>query len=1000
MPRNLVKHILFKINLLVLIVMLLPLSGMTQELKFTNFGIEHGLPSSEVYSVIQDQQGYIWGSTDAGIFKYNGIEFKVYTVKDGLPHTTIFHLTEDSQGRIWMAGINNKIAYIQDNRIVQVAANKQLAEYLKLPASIITCIREDSNGDILLGSNVFPIRITANGNYSDAFAMEFSDPAVSVSISGNQPGLLLTSNNGLQTTPYSWLLSIQTATIKQQVRLPPALKSKSINSFLRACMTTDQTVYFSFGRILGMLRANSSPFFQPTEHLTSFINCDTDNGVWVGTYSGGLYYYPDGDLQKKPFVFLKGLTPTGITQDYEGGIWISTIERGLYYAPSKYAFHYNSTPPINTAVNGLHRLNDNMVIGTTTEGNYFQCNHDGEIVQLTNNPTHGFREFTRFAIFEGQISVSGYNAGTLHPDLSYATLFKDHYGRPISGTDIVQYDKRTHWMCSDAFLYELIDGRIASSISFPARCNVIYLDREQDLLWIGTHKGLYTIHLTSPDRAVKIVKHPILNTDKITALRAFPDGQLIVATKSNGLFIAPSGKTEPWIRIQQKDALATDECRALAVQDHRHLWVATTQGISQIAFSDEKHGAYRINNINLSNGLISNEINALAIVGNTLWIASKKGIQYLQLDKILSHVTPPKVVVSEMMLNGTELSALDALEFRHDQNTFRLKIDVLSFKTPGKKAYYYRLSGRDVHLKRGNSDYLELQNLDPGLYTLEIFGVNSNGLLSRNPLKYSFRILPPFWSTWWFITLMALAFVTSGFLLFRWRLSISNRKQEEKNRYRQQLSNYQLTALRAQMNPHFIFNAFNGIQRYVLQKDKFETYQYITKFSQLIRDVLEESSNDHIPLEKEIEMICRYVEIEQLRFENGFDFQLDLQLEEDDLTLEIPGMLLQPLLENAIWHGIMPLQNRRGRLHVVIAGNEDYLSISVTDNGIGRAASDQIKKDVKHNSFGTRLLFDRIQLMNENMTNQRITIEFIDLMDAESASMGTQVILNIHFFNR
>lgn len=981
-------------------IVLLPFFGVTQELKFTNFGTEHGLPSSEVYSVIQDQQGYIWGSTDAGIFKYNGIDFKVYTVKDGLPHTTIFHLTEDSQGRIWMAGINNKIAYIKDNRIVQVAANKQLAALLKLPASIITCIREDSNGDILLGTNMFPIRINAKGNYSDAIAMEFSDPAISGSISGNQQGLLLTANNALQATPYSWLLSVQTATINQRVQLPATLRSNRINNFLRACMTNDQTVYFSFGRILGMLHANSPPFFQPTEHLTSFINCDTDDGVWVGTYSGGIYYYPDGDLQKKPFVFLKGLTPTGITQDYEGGIWISTIERGLYYAPSKYAFHYNSTPLINTAVNGLHRLNDDMVIGTTTEGTYFQGNSDGEIVQLTNNPTHGFREFTRFSVFEGHISVSGYNAGILRPDLSYATRFNDHYGRAISGTDIVQYDKHTHWMCSDAFLYRLVDGRITESFSIPARCNVMYLDREQDILWLGTHEGLYTFHLSTSDRVAKIVNHPILNTERITAIRAFQNGQLIVATKSSGLFIAPSGKTETWTHIQQKDALATDECRALAVQDNLHLWVATTQGISQIAFSDEKHNTYRIHNINLSNGLISNEINAIAIVGDKLWIASKKGIQYLHLDKILSHVTPPKVVVSELMLNGRELSALDAHEFSHDQNTFRLKIDVLSFKIPGKKEYYYRLSGRDVHLKRGNSDYLELQNLDPGQYTLEIFGVNSNGLLSRNPLKYSFHILPPFWSTWWFITLMVLTFVTAGFLLFRWRLAINNRKQEEKNRYRQQLSNYQLTALRAQMNPHFIFNAFNGIQRYVLQKDKFETYQYITKFSQLIRDVLEESSNDHIPLEKEIEMIRRYVEIEQLRFENGFDFQLDIQLDEDDLTLEIPGMLLQPLLENAIWHGIMPLQNRRGRLHVVIGGNEDYLSISVTDNGIGRAASNQIKKDVKHNSFGTRLLLDRIKLMNENMANQQITIEFIDLMDAASASMGTQVILNIHFFNR
>lgn len=197
-------------------------------------------------------------------------------------------------------------------------------------------------------------------------------------------------------------------------------------------------------------------------------------------------------------------------------------------------------------------------------------------------------------------------------------------------------------------------------------------------------------------------------------------------------------------------------------------------------------------------------------------------------------------------------------------------------------------------------------------------------------------------------------------------------KRAEKAGVERKLAEYRLEALRAQMNPHFVFNAINGIQSKILQKDPHEAYTYLAKFSQLIRLFLTGTMQQYVALSTEIESIRLYVEFEQLRFDDSFDFELMVSPDLEDEGLQIPSMIIQPFVENAIWHGLMPLKDRKGRVSIKIEKLEEHLLVTVTDNGVGMLKSKSKHRAGGHTSFGIELTRKRIELLTNQ--NGKITV--------------------------
>jgi len=222
-----------------------------------------------------------------------------------------------------------------------------------------------------------------------------------------------------------------------------------------------------------------------------------------------------------------------------------------------------------------------------------------------------------------------------------------------------------------------------------------------------------------------------------------------------------------------------------------------------------------------------------------------------------------------------------------------------------------------------------------------------------------------------------------------------NELQLQKLESQKQLSDLEMQVLRSQMNPHFIFNCLSSINRFILKNETETASDYLTKFSRLIRMVLNNSMQELISLEDELEMLRLYLELEQLRFKNAFDYNITCITEIDADNIFIPPLIVQPFAENAIWHGLMH-KDEKGQLNIEVSQEDNYLFFKITDDGIGRKQSGALasKSATKHKSMGLRITADRIaMLQSSNGIESPVTIN--DLVNTDGSTAGTEVIIKM-----
>lgn len=219
-----------------------------------------------------------------------------------------------------------------------------------------------------------------------------------------------------------------------------------------------------------------------------------------------------------------------------------------------------------------------------------------------------------------------------------------------------------------------------------------------------------------------------------------------------------------------------------------------------------------------------------------------------------------------------------------------------------------------------------------------------------------------------------------------------HKKKQKETQFEKNILEFQQQALRAQMNPHFIFNAINSIQKFILKENKQKAYDYLSKFAKLIRIVLNNSREKNLMLSQELEMINLYVELEQLRFNDAFEFEINKDKNINEFNTTVPVMLLQPYIENAIWHGLMNLENKRkGILKLNIKEQSGSLKIKIEDNGIGREKAREYRKADSHKSVGMMLTEQRLQMINKMQGYVKAEVTITDLYDEHKEPVGTRV---------
>ncbi|MBI3233536.1 MAG: histidine kinase, partial [Bacteroidetes bacterium] len=362
----------------------------------------------------------------------------------------------------------------------------------------------------------------------------------------------------------------------------------------------------------------------------------------------------------------------------------------------------------------------------------------------------------------------------------------------------------------------------------------------------------------------------------------------------------------------------------------------------------------------------------------------------------LKSVIAPITYITGFAIAERDTVLTDNLVLKYNQNNIRIAIDGLSYSSRGHFNYKYRMIGLDSNWIETNSrnNFARFSSLPPGSYTFEVAAVNENGLASK-PAMLHFSINKPFWFQWWFIASVLLVVGITVLWIYTVRLnSVKNKAKVllDKTLLEQNLRASELTALKAQMNPHFIFNALNSIQEFILLNDKQTAQKYLGKFSDLMRLYLDMSQHQTISLDDEIKTLKLYLELESIRFEDSFTYHLHIGKNILGEDKKIPPMIIQPYIENALKHGLLHKKNNRELRVSFELQNEQTLLCVVEDNGIGREASFEInqKRIKKFSSFSTGATSRRLELLNHGRTRQ-IGVTYTDMKDAEGHALGTQV---------
>ena len=340
------------------------------------------------------------------------------------------------------------------------------------------------------------------------------------------------------------------------------------------------------------------------------------------------------------------------------------------------------------------------------------------------------------------------------------------------------------------------------------------------------------------------------------------------------------------------------------------------------------------------------------------------------------------------------------LKVKYQTTHFTFDYIGIKLSNPSSVRYKYMLEGFDESWSSStDATFATYSNLPSGKYTFKVIAGDVMGIWNKSPAVFSFEILPPFWTKWWFVLLCVLAGLLILWGIFRWRVTELRKKhQTQQLEYKSKLLLLEHQSLNSSMNRHFIFNALNSIQYYMNKEDKFSAHKYLSRFAKLIRMNLDSSMSNLVPVSEEIDRLDLYLQIELMRFEGKFQYSINIAEDIDTESIEIPPMLLQPYVENSILHGILPA-DKTGQIDIRIEhGPDQSIIFSIQDNGIGieESKARKLLKKSPHVSRGTSITAQRIQLLGA-MNNINITINGpFELRDAKNAVSGTRVELIIH----
>lgn len=1014
-PGNSKKRLLISVSFLVF--SLAPVVIKAQNFNIRSFTSREGLAHNDVTAITADSSGFMWFGTWDGLSRYDGYSFKNYYHRPddslSLPYFSVRDLAVDGADNLWLLTDIFTLAKYDRTRDIFLPA---VSIWKDLP-STIRYLNVDENG--------YPWMFTADS----AFRFDFLNNRFHrYSTTDNKYNSDITSQSitGFHVTPDEsklWLITKDTVfemnknnenNLKVTKRYPVVKKvpikwhDYNFRYWAKLYISNSGAKWIFSNYGLFLFEENQGIFreFRGTIPKNEFTG---EGFLFWASRNDGIYFF---DRKSSGISHIDSDNTLLVKSIYcwnNEMFWFSnTSESGasmglksVIFTPD-YFKHY----PVLSNKDDIAQI---YAIAKDPEGRLWAGGRGKNPVILINKDSS--TEKLIIPEYETRSNRSTVRSLTPSDDGMWIGFFMDlllfynyntgkfeRHVAPTGGLRAIVNDTRgrfyLHGNMNDILYYDPEIRDVRKRIPYKPASPIykLIIDRN-GTLWAGLNKSAIFSYGPATERSETV--YLLQNEYNIEDICLGDNGDIWLAMLGGGVcnYNPSTGKKTFYTTA---NGLANNVTYSILKDNSGNVWVATNTGISRI---NGETGFIR--SFGPNDGLKIIEFNSGASFkdkNGEFFMGGMGGIVSFFPDSINIREfksRKQRIIINEISTSGRpipfrrNLNLPDTIMLGAGENNFQVFFSSSDFINSDKTIYRYWLSDIDEEWKETDSwnRSISYGNLDPGWYTLRLQATDMNG--NWCPLKEIVITIEPFYyqTTLFRIAVpLTILLIISGMIL----LYIRQLKQREA----QKQNSLRLQSLRGQMNPHFIFNSLNSINYFISNNDKLSANRYIADFSKLIRSILHNMNYDYITLEKEIESVEEYLKIEHLRFGDKFDYQVYVSGEIDTGGIKVSPGLVQPFVENAIWHGIRGLENRKGNISILFELTGDRLTCTVEDDGIGRKRSNAMKSGNDHKkSRGISIVMERLKILG-SLQNREYKVIIEDLNPGFSDT-GTKVTIHV-----
>lgn len=938
----------------------------SQKLIFENLNVNNGLPASEVYNVIQDHKGYVWVFTEYGIVKHNGTNFVQVCKNISLKESEVYGVCEAPSGDIFFINSKSKVYCVRNDRAYRVKGIESATKFIVRTGGIFANnLHVDGKGTI---------RFSTLDDWFEFNTSQYSIEGIPKKkkcipfVETEYP-----VKNGKITDPIvvniSKLFPDQLYYVENRLVKEPDQRKQNTFNGRTILRKRHKSRYLANHQLLLVKYANGKVGRREIENEIIAMEVDSRGFVWLGLRSGGLI-----ELNKKLEIvnhYFGSVIVSDILFDDEDGMWVSTIGKGVYHCANIHLRSYKELSELTEGISFIQIENNELFVGTKEGSLLVRRGKQFMSMKFSSEP---------YTVSDICFANNNYFIAT-HSGywrVNANNLIIERLLKPGSDPPAPVYGIRSRGnnelLVVQTMEVATIDtekrSRSLLKLS-PARLRFL-VERNKGEFFSITAKGVMRLvdnEITYPKYLKPLLKY------RLTKVKIDRLNNVWFCTKENTVFCLDKKN-----RLKRYSGLPHPIINDITFTSNNMVVLSTNTGVYACRNADfEKNKNWKL--------LLGGEITQTTEFENILYVGTKNGLNEIDLASIRSGCKY-RFYLHEVKAKARSIKFGRKITLKPDQNNVSFEYDLLKYNS-NRQYLNYSLKGPLELSGRVTGSSIQFQNLASGEYQLTVYPELE--FESRDKLidKRIIVVLPAFWQTTWFIVLCVILFLIILVLLIWIIILRRNRKQEAQYRIERMLTEYRLTALKAQVNPHFMSNSLAAIQNLILQNETDNATLYIAKFSLLLRSLLEYSNKSSASLKNELEMIGLYVELEQLRFSHSFVFELDIDPEIDINETYIPALITQPFVENAIWHGLLPIdQAQTSRLTLKVSAENNSLVISVIDNGVGRDYRNESQKG--RESKGTDLIINRIETLNQLYQTTGGRVEIVDLFNGDQPT-GTQV---------